>query len=489
MADCRRYDHFLDEITDQDLADRALEFAREYRRLLLLQYSDQALEQALVNSIQELRSEVELLRYVLSQTRQDCYDDFQSKTMVTYDGKLENVEDVTKDGATRYDGIADVAVVLDASIVEPDDVAYMRQVVSALTLEINMWTTSVTDSHGQSLMLEMGSRLEVSEGRFGRVQHPSQSGQNPGVLACQIWADSWDKPSGGDSDPATALSAAAARMAERRFTDLESGLALGKAQVVILFLFGRVSQKQHRELHRVIWKLANVNPELRVMIVTRWAPHYGFQTLVSQPDHDILTLNKWSSESNAVLDAKRIADRLKTFPGQMSFPSCSGSNYHEGSSRLDVYLSPGTRRLLVLQPFYFALSEELKVNFDVDYNVVTICSKRYDQDNPPENCQSVSPGDRTVFTYTNPCNDASVSRDCSPIYFTLEASDLPDRSGRYSCAVAPNGWPCRSPDSARVSVSHIGMTCSSSSILPSLSTTILNLIFLYLTVNFRHLWS
>ena len=46
--------------------------------------------------------------------------------------------------------------------------------------------------------------------------------------------------------------------------NISDGLSLGRAQVVILFLFGRLSQSQLRETRLAVGRLADLNPELQV---------------------------------------------------------------------------------------------------------------------------------------------------------------------------------------------------------------------------------
>ena len=103
------------------------------------------------------------------------------------------------------------------------------------------------------------------------------------------------------------------------------GTSFGRAQVVALLLFGRLSQKQQRDLRMTVRRLSDMNPELQLMIVTRWAPWYEFRTLVRDPERDIVSLRQQVDnygyedefETAALQDARIIGDRLMSIPGQM----------------------------------------------------------------------------------------------------------------------------------------------------------------------------
>merc|ERR1712126_159193 len=123
--------------------------------------------------------------------------------------------------------------------------------------------------------VDLGSRFEVSDGRFGRVEHSTFNEGIPAEISGQILADAWRDNAdgqwtqGSDVNPSTSLMAAAARMAQRRHEDITSGTSFGRAQVVALFLFGRLSQNQQRDLRMTVRRLSDMNPELQLMIVTR----------------------------------------------------------------------------------------------------------------------------------------------------------------------------------------------------------------------------
>ena len=120
---------------------------------MVLQQDDASLEGSLTNAIDELFNEIDLLHaaMVTGGGESECFYDFQSRTRVTYQGQLEDV-DKLKEEANRgedvrqYAGIADVGLVLDTSITDPDEVLYMRQVASALALELDIWSIETTDT-------------------------------------------------------------------------------------------------------------------------------------------------------------------------------------------------------------------------------------------------------------------------------------------------------------------------------------------------------
>ena len=221
-------------------------------------------------------------------------------------------------------------------------------------------------------------------------------------------------------------------------------------------------------------RLSDMNPELQLMIVTRWAPWYEFRTLVRDPERDIVSLRQQVDnygyedefETAALQDARIIGDRLMSIPGQMSFPSdCRFEN-------LQVYVDPGTRRTLELQPFYFAFSDTVRMAFSADFNGVKICAKWFSRGSsqPTDRCETVSPGGgkSATFTFDSPCQDSMISRSCAPIFFTISAMDAVAASTQRNCRMelesraGTRAWsPCRTPETARVTVTHSGLTCGS----------------------------
>ena len=58
--------------------------------------------------------------------------------------------------------------------------------------------------------------------------------------------------------------------------------------------------------------------------------------------------SSFGEEDDALVEGESISNRLKSIPGQMSFKGdCRFDN-------LEVFLDPGTKRILELQPVYFA---------------------------------------------------------------------------------------------------------------------------------------
>ena len=87
-----------------------------------------------------------------------------------------------------------------------------------------------------------------------------------------------------------------------------------------------------------------------------------------------------NEERRAILDARRIADRIAKIPGHIAFVSCGGINYEERKSQQVIYVIPNTQRTFSLHPRNFWKSSNLKMIFDVHYNSVNICWSRKNYD-------------------------------------------------------------------------------------------------------------
>ena len=87
-----------------------------------------------------------------------------------------------------------------------------------------------------------------------------------------------------------------------------------------------------------------------------------------------------NEERRAILDARRIADRIAKIPGHIAFASCGGIDYEERKSQQVFYVIPNTQRTLSLHPRNFWKSSNLKMIFDVHYNSVNICWSRKNYD-------------------------------------------------------------------------------------------------------------
>ena len=85
-------------------------------------------------------------------------------------------------------------------------------------------------------------------------------------------------------------------------------------------------------------------------------------------------------ERRAILDARRIADRIRKIPGHLAFVSCGGIDYEERKSEQIIYVIPNTQRTFILHPRLFWKSSNLKMMFDVRFNSVNICWSRKDYD-------------------------------------------------------------------------------------------------------------
>ena len=87
-----------------------------------------------------------------------------------------------------------------------------------------------------------------------------------------------------------------------------------------------------------------------------------------------------NEERRAILDARRIADRIAKIPGHIAFVSCGGIDYEERKSQQVFYVIPNTQRTFSLHPRNFWKSSNLKMIFDVHYNSVNICWSRKNYD-------------------------------------------------------------------------------------------------------------
>ena len=87
-----------------------------------------------------------------------------------------------------------------------------------------------------------------------------------------------------------------------------------------------------------------------------------------------------NEERRAILDARRIADRIAKIPGHIVFQSCGGTSYDERKSEQIVYVIPNSQRTFILHPRQFWKSEDLKMIFDIRFNSVNICWSRKNYD-------------------------------------------------------------------------------------------------------------
>ena len=85
---------------------------------------------------------------------------------------------------------------------------------------------------------------------------------------------------------------------------------MGRSQVVILISFGRIGTNDRRNFQNAIWRMKDRMPDAKILILTRWAPISDFVKFVDDPDQDIFTLQPLNEERRAILDARRIADRI-----------------------------------------------------------------------------------------------------------------------------------------------------------------------------------
>lgn len=337
----------------------------------------------------------------------------------------------------------------------------------------------IQDLHG-------GDMLEIVEGHSGKPILLSSYQNSKAELACEIIKTKLI-PVGDDIDPGVALSNSLARLAERRHVQLEQGTTFGRSQVVILITFGRINSADKQVFQNALWRMKDRMPESKLIVATRWAPVNDFKKYVSDPNQDILTLQPLNEERRAILDARRIADRLFKIPGHVTFKACAGPDYQEYESFQTLYVLPNTQRVLILHPRQFWLSEDLKMIFEVRYNSANICwsRKNYDafmeggNNQIEEQCDSVSvtkgssASRKATFSWNDPCNGKPPDF-CMPIYFRIEAVD----SGGLNCRTSDSGnYPCRLANAIEVTIRHQGMTCGSKRW--NSSTLLVFILFLY----------
>lgn len=327
----------------------------------------------------------------------------------------------------------------------------------------NLQNEAIHELHG-------GDMIEIVEGHGGKpIFNNVENGKNKAALACDIIKTRLI-PVGDDIDPGVALSNSLSRLAERRHVQLEQGTTFGRGQVVLLVTFGRVNSADKQRFQNALWRMKERMPEARLIVATRWAPVNDFIKFVNDPYQDIITLQPLNEERRAILDGRRIADRLAKIPGHVTFPSCSGPEYQEYDSFQTLYVLPHSQRHLILHPRQFWLSEDLKVIFEIRYNSANICWSRKNYDgytdenrkNEDEECSSVSvtkgssASRKATFSWNDPCNGKPPDF-CMPIYFRIEAVD----SGGLNCRTHEGNYPCRMANAIEVTIRHQGMTCAS----------------------------
>jgi hypothetical protein len=202
------------------------------------------------------------------------------------------------------------------------------------------------------------------------------------------------------------------------------------------------------------------------------------------------------------------------FIGSILYVDCQDRDHpetYESRSETHVYVVPETQRFLQIQPEFFLRSKELELFFDVDFNAVDICwsrvspeeyvsnesfkdmhekdiiekdetrrenkkeerkknkeeRKEEDVDLDSKECQSVNAGKRAKFLFKKPCEGQSVTR-CRPIFFQIQGKD----GGGTNC-ITPDYAPCRTANSALLTITHRGMACGAGRSLVPTTITIM----------------
>lgn len=375
-----------------------------------------------------------------------------------------------------------MALILDTSIFSFEDKYYMKQLAGSIALELDIWSTiSEDEDSGKDEVMQGGSQIEVSEGRSGRAIISSERFHNKAELACEMLK--LDFPQTGDLDPTDALEAVAYRMSGRQaHRNRNEEAAAGKSLVIVLIMFGRMSNADQKKLHNKAFKLRRDFPDVRLLVATRWAPEKEFEKYVLYPDLDIFLLNQYDEELRAEADGREIAARIQQMAGQIQYMNCDSKKDSESKHQLLIYVTPDTQRFLEIHPRFLPTSKKkdkrtLTLTLIVENNGLEVCHSRA----PPEEralgqfsdvfdnalfgtkeeCKRVngSPSGKKRLTleWDLPCKGKSLTR-CRPIYVRLEGID----DGGNDC-LNEDYYPCRTARDAKVTLTHDGMICNSAS--------------------------
>ena len=142
---------FLGKISTEDAWAHYRELAFYFRSSLLLQISEPSLEQSIVNALHEMSDEIRLLKDVTNVKELTSY--------LTNSGPIASSPNNDLDSPFIWRGLADVSLVLDSSVVDFDEVRYMRSVAAAVALQLDIWSF-IHPSSGKTV--DLGSRFEVS---------------------------------------------------------------------------------------------------------------------------------------------------------------------------------------------------------------------------------------------------------------------------------------------------------------------------------------
>ncbi|TRY77882.1 hypothetical protein TCAL_09782 [Tigriopus californicus] len=489
-SSCDRYANYRRYLDGTKLKEQALIFGMELKHILLLVSMDVTAIRASIESAKhQLESKMNELDASLDQFG-ECAE--KRKRERSFDSGKFNVPPIDEKFPSA--GYADVAMILDTSIYSIEDEVFMKQVAASLAIELDIWNTRVRDDNHEDVIIQAGSHFELSEGKRGTVLLSSEDSHNKAQLACDIL--STRIPQTGDSDPLKALEAAASRLsARRRDRDEANDLSYGKAQVIVMVLFTRMSTTDERALHNAIYGLRQSFPDVRLLVATRWVDANSFSKYVLFPEYDVITLSSINQEQRAEVDGRRLGQRIAQLPGQIQYSNCDpdGNSYDpERLHEVILYVLPNTQRYFRIHPRYFLKSYKLQVIIEVEFNSAEICWSRaspeeitlnefydvFDNDlfELDEQCNSINGGNsgsrRLTLSWDKPCQGKSITR-CRPIFMKIVGKD----SGGQNC-LTDDHYPCRSADAAKVTLRHDGMTCGTPSVFLCLWLIALGLLFI-----------
>ena len=517
LSACERYRNYYELIDAAKLTQEAFVFGAELRNTLVVPIDENSLKVSIDRAKEKLDNAVAILDQSLNAFG-PCKDQRERDGYESVD-KMTGYSPSPIDAEAPSVGIADVAIVLDTSLYLFEDQVYLKQLAAGIISGLDVWTTKSEDRYDVDRFIAGGSVVEVVDGRFGQVIVSSETGDftNKAHMACQLVRS--DVPQTGDLDPPLVLETVASRIHTRQVERELKGYGDGRAQVVVLILFGQIATGDIAEFNDAVYRVRRYYPSVRLLIATRWASPQEFYEYVLYPDFDVFALSVHNEELRAENDARRIGRRIAQIPGSIMYTDCEDPDEPEqGENKREefVYAIPDTQRFLMVQPHYFAESDEFTMEFDVDYNGVEICWSRaspeeqalgesreqaytvfedghwhrYDQVGNDEDqkalekelkrrrkddeeldlgmdCQrSSGKSDSVDFTFEDPCDGESYTR-CRAIYFRLTGID----NGGTNCLTEDRN-PCRTATSALITVTHEGMMCGANVVLPTLVSLI-----------------
>jgi hypothetical protein len=314
LSACDRYANYYKLIPADKLSDQAYVFGTELKNVLVLTFDETSLR----TSIAAAKDKLDIIIKILDQSLNNYGPCKEQRERDGYPVEhLSGYQPSPIDYKMLSSGIADVAVILDSSIVTQEDEFYMLQVAAALANELDIWTTAHKLSGTSARNLASGgSTLELSDGRYGNVIISSQQKgdfTNKAHLACQILQSEF--PRLGTVDPAKTLEVTASRLISRAIERQNNEMSAGKALVILMMMFGRIPTGDKKKFNDAVYRIRRNYPSVHLLLATRWAPESEYAPYVLFPSYDIFLLEQYNEELKAESDGRRIAKRIAQIPG------------------------------------------------------------------------------------------------------------------------------------------------------------------------------